>query len=138
MTILRSIVDAEDLAKEWAKSLSSIATPVANKIFLAMPKGAPLPSITLSRVGGTILQGSDVPTDAARISWSIWAENRPQAKSIRLALLGELESFGYQPEFIGSTGRIKGVELLSDIWFPDPDTDTPRYIVDATMYVQAL
>lgn len=137
MTVIRSFVDSEDVVKEWLLT-TSVAPLVTNKIYLAMPKGAPLPSVTLSRVGGTSIPGSDIPLDAARISFHVWAANRPQAKSIKLALLNEIESLGYQPEYVGSQGRIKYGELLSDIWFPDPDDDIPRYIVDATMCVQKL
>lgn len=141
MTIIRSFVDAEDVVKDWllTTSVAPLVTVGASaKIFLAMPKGAPLPAVLLSRVGGTSMQGSDTPIDAARISFSVWAANRPQAKTIKLALLGEIESIGYQPEYVGSVGRIKAAELLTDLWLPDPETDTPRYVVDATMYVQAL
>lgn len=137
MTIIRSFVDAEDVVKEWLLT-TSVAPLVTNKIFLAMPKGAPLPSVILSRVGGTSMPESDAPIDAARISFAVWAANRPQAKTIRTALLGEIESIGYQPEYVGTVGRIKSGLLLSDIWLPDPEDDVPRYIVDATMYVQAL
>lgn len=132
-----AFVDAEDVAKAWLLT-TSVAALVSNKVFMAMPSGSPLPSVILSRVGGAPLPGSDVPADQARISFSCYAASRPQAKSITVALVGELESLGYAPPVDTAAGRIDTAQVISNLWLPDSTTDTPRYIVDALLIVRAV
>lgn len=130
-------VDAEDVAKSWLLG-TSVAALVAGKVFMAMPTGSPVPSVVLSRVGGSPPRGSDVPVDFARISFSIWASTRPQAKDITKALVGEIESIAYTGAVDTPAGRIDGAEVINWLWLPDPVSDTPRYIVDAQLVVRAV
>lgn len=130
-------VDAEDVCKAWLLS-TPVAPLVNNKIFMAMPAGAPLPSLILSRVGGAPPPGSEVPVDYARISFSIYAATRPQAKEIAKALVGELESIAYTGAVDTPAGRLDVAQVASWVWFPDPVSDTPRYIVDALLVVRAV
>lgn len=130
-------VDAEDVAKAWLLG-TSVAAMVNNKIFMAMPKGSPLPSITLSRVGGSPPAGSDVPADYARISFDVWAATRPQAKAIAKALVSECESLAYTGAVETPDGRIDVAEVINWLWMPEAVSDTPRYIVDVRMVVRAV
>lgn len=130
-------VDAEDIAKAWLLT-TSVAPLVNNKVFMAMPTGAPLPSLILSRVGGAPPAGSDVPEDLARISFDCFAATRPQAKEIAKALVSELESLAYLGPVDTPAGRLETAQCLSWLWFPDPVSDTPRYIIDALMIVRAV
>lgn len=140
MTVTRTFVDAEDVVKAWllTTSVAPLVT-VAGKvhIFLAMPKSSPTPTVTLSRVGGAPVLG-DTPVDGARISFDVWAANRPQAKTITAALIGEIESIGDQRVFTTASGRLQAGETVSVLWLPDEDDDTARYVVDAIFQVQAL
>lgn len=132
-----TFVDAEDIAKAWLLT-TTVAPLVNNKIFMAMPTGAPLPSVILSRVGGAPPAGSDVPYDLARISFDCFASTRPQVKEIAKTLVSELESVAYTGPFDTPAGRLETAEVVSWLWFPDPVSDTPRYIVDAHMVVRAV
>lgn len=137
--ILSMYADAEDLAKAWVLS-SSVAAAVNNKVFLAMPKGSPLPCVTLSRVGGGIDSRSDVPVDSARISFNVWGSSRPQAKEISKKLVSEADSLALTGGF-GSTelgGRLEVAEVLLWLWLPDSVSDQPRYIVDCRFTVTTL
>lgn len=125
---LRTFPDAENLVMEWTKSTSVFA--LCPKMFLGMPKSAPLPVLTLSRVGGAPDSG-DAPVDQARISYAAYAENRPQAKAIAVALVNEIESLGYGSPFVGAAGRLQSGIVVMNMWLPEPVTDVPRYIVDA-------
>lgn len=133
-------VDAEDCAKQWLLTTSVVPlVTVGNRVqvYLAMPIGAPLPVITLSRVGGAPVFTSDVPVDCARISFSIWAANRPQCKAIVSALVSEAESLHRTGPVIVSSGRIDVIETVSNIWLPDVQSDTSRYVVDLRMWIRA-
>jgi hypothetical protein len=138
--LTRSFTDAEDIVKAWL--LTTAVAPLVTvsgsvKIFQAMPKGSPLPCVILSRVGGAPQEESDAPIDAPRISFEVWAANRPQAKTIAKTLLSEIEQLGYSRGYTGILGRIPSATVLLDMWAPDDESDTPRYIVDATFYIQA-
>ncbi|HYJ33833.1 MAG TPA: DUF3168 domain-containing protein [Candidatus Binatia bacterium] len=137
MTLPRVYVDAEDVVKSWLLT-TSVAPLVSNKIYMAMPKGTPLPSVILSRVGGSPQAGSDVPADEARISFDIYASQRPQAKAITAALVSEIESLAYLDAVVTPVGRLDAAEVINVLWLPDPVSDTPRYIVDARMVVRAV
>jgi len=135
----RTFVDAEDLVLEWAKT-TTVAPLVTSgsrvDIFLAMPKGAPLPCVILSRVGGSPDLG-DAPVDHARISFGVYAANRPQAKNIAKTLTSEIESIGYGAPYVGATGRLTSATVVLNLWLPEPGTDTPRYVVDAVFPVMS-
>lgn len=136
MTLPRVYADAEDVAKNWVLG-TSVAPLVNGKIFMAMPKGSPLPSVVLSRVGGSPPAGSDVNDDLARISFIIWAAQRAQAKAITAALISEIESLAYTGAVDTPAGRLDAAQVVNVLWLPDPVSDTPRYIVDARMVVRA-
>lgn len=129
--------DAEDLAKAWLLTTGT-AELVSDKVFMAVPKGDPLPCIVLRRVGGAPSR-SHVPQDAPRISFDVWAANRPAAKSILRDLVDDLldlDSVQYTSVEVG--GRIGAVEVVSSLWLPDPVSDRPRYIVDAVLQILPL
>lgn len=141
--VVTSYADVEDLAKDWLLS-TGVADLVTHggyaHIYLAMPKGAPNPAITLSRVGGGPSPGSDVPVDIARISFNCWGKNRNQSKESAKMLVSEADSLaltgGYTSIAIG--GRLEVAEVASWLWLPDPVGDTPRYVVDLRFIVTAL
>lgn len=137
-----TLVDAEDLVKEWLLS-TSVASLVNNKIFLAMPVGfadpkLSRPVVTLSRVGGAPLSGSDVPVDIARISFRVWAPTRPAAKGIATALVGEVESLSLTGGYVSSIGRLESGETVTWLWAPEPVSDISRYIVDVRFTTLSL
>lgn len=139
MTVM-NYLDVEDLAKRWILSTDIPSMLQQGKVYLAMPSGAPLPTIVLSRVGGGPSAGSHVPVDMARVSFSVWAKGRPQAADIAKKLVSEAEALadngGYESTEAG--GRIHVAEVVSWLWLPDDVSDTPRYVVDIRLTVTAL
>lgn len=127
MTSLIEVSDAEDIVLAWAKVVMA-----PTKCFLEA-KGNPLPRIQLARVGGA---PTDI-ADQARISFSVLATTRPQAKDLAKTLLGELLSLAYTGSVSTPQGVLEAVEVVSRIWFPDPVSDTPRYIIDARVVTRA-
>lgn len=139
MTLPVVHVDAEDVALEWLLTTSVAPLLMKNgyvQAYLAMPKGFPLPVVVLSRVGGAPVFTSAVPYDRARISFQCWAANRPQAKAIAKALISEAESICVTGPSITTSGRIEAIQTVSEVWLPDPGSDTSRYVVDLLMTVR--
>lgn len=132
MTFPTAYVDIEDLVKDWL-----LTTPVADlvelngyvQIYMGMPKGDPMPSVILSRVGGAPRnEGGGIPEDTARISFSIWGRNRPQAKQIAKTLVAEVENLAFTGGYTSSNGRLEVAETINWFWFPE--NEIARYIVD--------
>ena len=124
----------EDVTKAWL-----LTTPIVARLtrpgggvnmFFAMPVGAPLPCLTLARVGGAPTS-SEVPTDVARISFECWGTSKASAGTLAYELVAELDTLARVGGFtLGATTIVAG-DILMALWLPDPTSDTARYVVDA-------
>lgn len=126
--------DVENLVKTWL--LTTTVAPLVTvgtrvDIYFAMPTAAPIPSIVLSRAGGAPRRRSDLPEEVTRISFDCWGTSRAQAGTICRALMAELDSLARIGPFITAGTLLAVGEVASVVWLPDPDSDRPRYIVDA-------
>jgi hypothetical protein len=126
--------DVETLMKEWTAT-TGVAPLVARtggfNIYLAMPASSPMPAVVIDRVGGGPSPRSDLPQEVSRISFACWGNSRAQAGEIARMLVGELETLARTGGWIQDDVLLAAGEVLSVIWLPDPDSDKPRYIVDA-------
>lgn len=129
--------DAETLVQQWLIDTPAVADLVRRasdglpSIYKAMPRAAPLPSIELYRVGGAPPPGSDTPVDLARLAFECWAGDRAAAVAIGQAVVDAVDGLGGSGGWQGPAGRLHAAEVLAVRWLPDPDSDTPRYVVDA-------
>lgn len=120
-----------DLAvQEWLKlRIPSSMTP----IYLAMPKSAPLPAMLCTLIGGGPVAGSDLPQCLYRLSFDCLATSRNGALTSATRLVSELQYLGVADNGYEATQGVYlgSASVLNMRWQPDPDSDTPRYIVDA-------
>lgn len=101
-------------------------------IYLAMPPASPKPSVILTRVGGGPRARKDLPEDQARISFDCWGNSRAEAADVAGAVASECESLAQSGGYCHDSGVCLLVaEVAGWLWLPDPNTDTPRYVVDA-------
>lgn len=136
MTVVQ-FSDIESETKRWL--LTTSVAPLILKsggiysAYLAMPLSAPAPSVIISMVGGGPTRSKDIPQADYRISFDCWGSSRDQAGTIARTLIAELESLprtgGYVDLITGT--YIGSAQVLLLRWQPDPDSDKPRYIVDA-------
>lgn len=132
-------IDAESFVKEWLKATPAVASLVplprnlGPAIFLAMPKIAPNPVILCSMITGGPASRKDLPEQASRMSFDVIAPTRDLARTITLALIELFENTqrGVLPLWSDGVTSLLNVQTLSTRWLPDPDSDTPRYVVDA-------
>lgn len=127
--------DTETVVKTWL--LTSSVAPLLLRldggysIYNAMPPAAPVPALIAWQVTGAPRPSKDLPEQSARIQFDCWGRTRMQAGEIARTLISELEWVAQ------SGGRIVGgvyfgtAVTQSMRWLPEPDSDTPRYIVDA-------
>ena len=130
-----TFADAEPLVKAWL--LQSAVAPLLTRpdtgksIYLAMPVGAPKPALVASRVGGGPHPRGDLPHDIARMQFDAWGTTRAQASTIAYTLIGELDSLSRTSGFTAGNATLASATVLGLRWLPDPESDTPRYVVDA-------
>lgn len=123
----------EPAIKTWllTTSVAPLVT-VAGKvnIYMAMPKSAPKPVILIALVGGGPTLRADLPVSRYRIQFDVIGDTRAQAATITGQLLGELGTLG-ATGFTDGAIVLGAADTLGVRWLPDPDSDVPRYIVDA-------
>lgn len=127
--------DVESAAKAWLATtdVAPLVTRTAGglSVFLAMPASAPTPCVIVRRVGGGPAVRKDLPEDHSRLSFDCWADTRSQAILIARTLIAECDSLGRNGGYIAGSVYLCVADVLSLLWLPDPDSDKPRYIVDA-------
>lgn len=132
---MNNYADIEPLIKAWLtqSTVAALVTRPDGKISIynAMPAASPVPSVVARRVGGGPRARKDLPEERTRISFDTWGTSRAQASAIAGALLSELEDLGRVGGWTSGATMLRVAEILTHFWMPDPDTDTPRYIIDA-------
>ncbi len=128
--------DAAYLVKDWLLTLPSVTALVplpttGAAIFLAMPSGAPNPVILINQVGGNPNARDDLPLATTRLSFDVYGRTRAQASQIAHALIAELDALARYGSFSDGGMTLYHAQVAGSRWLPDPDSDTPRYIVDA-------
>lgn len=106
-------------------------------VFNAMPKGSPLPAVVLFQVSGGPSARKDLPEQAARIQFDCWAATRAQASTIALQICAELDHLQRSVGPIIDGVYLGATSAPTMLWLPDPDSDTPRYIVGALVVTVA-
>lgn len=100
-------------------------------IFNAMPKTTTLPAVALFQVTGGPTPLKDLPEQQVRIQFDCWATTRSEARSIALQIASELDNIQRNGGVVIDGVYLAATSVPTLRWLPDPDSDTPRYIVDA-------
>ncbi len=132
---MMTFAPAEVTVKDWLATTTVAPLVVApdgtTAIYNAMPKPSPVPSVILFQVSGGPIAAKDLPEQQCRIQMDCWGTTRTEARNIALQICAELDNL---QRTVGPI--VNGVYLAATTvpvvrWLPDPDSDTPRYIVDA-------
>lgn len=127
--------DTENVVKAWLAT-TDVAPLVARadgglSIFLAMPRTPVMPSVVLTRVGGGPVYRKDIAEDRARISFTCWGTSRASAGVVCRNLVAACDALARTGGWESGPTLLGAAEVINVMWLPDPDSDTPRYIVDA-------
>lgn len=129
--------DVEQVVKAWLRATPAVADLVplpggaGPAIFNAMPTSAPNPVILAELVAGGPSPREDLPCADYRITFDVYGRTRAEAAGVTYALVGVLESLARDGSWDDGTTTVYAANVVLMRWFPDPDSDTPRYIVDA-------
>jgi hypothetical protein len=127
--------DTEAVVKAWLTT--TLVAPLLLRpdgrysIYNAMPAKSPVPALIAWQVTGGPAPRKDLPEQQVRMQFDCWGLSRLQAGEIARTLIGELEDCARTGGAIVSGVYLGSAVTQSMRWLPDPDSDTPRYIVDA-------
>lgn len=127
--------DVENVVKAWLAT-TTVAPLVQRSagvysIYLGMPKASPVPSVILTLISGYPGARNDIPQLESRIQFDCWGTTRDQAGVISRTLCAELESLSRIGVYYTGATLLASAQVQTMRWLPDPESDTPRYIVDA-------
>jgi hypothetical protein len=127
--------DTETVVKTWLLT-SSVAplllrTDGGYSIYNAMPPKSPIPALIAWQVAGGPRIRKDIPEQQARIQFDCWGKTRSQAGDIARTLISELENCALNGGQVIGGVYLGAAATQAMRWLPEPDSDTPRYIVDA-------
>lgn len=106
--------------------------PGGPAIHLAMPKSNPQPAILINLIAGGPVSRADLPMTRYRLQFDCIAKSRDTASLLARVLVTELDALGFtNPGVVAAGVYLGGADVLSMRWLPDPNSDVPRYIVDA-------
>ena len=91
-------------------------------------------TIALQRVAGGGDQYS--PLMLPIVQFDCWASTGPDAEALANALEGLLTSTAHGTVLESGVAAFAGARIDSVVWLPDPDSDTPRYVVTALVAIK--
>lgn len=124
--------DVEGALRAYLRADAGVAAIVGARVFFGVPRGATeatFPLITVQRVGGGA-DTSEAPLDIALVQidcWGVLDASGNGDKAGATALLNTVRSACSHV----TDPTIRGINVQTVIWLPDPDTDRPRYSVTA-------
>jgi len=119
----RTWVDIETALRSWARA----ALPVLEgRVFFGAPADSALPLVTLHRIAGT--------DDRCLVQFDCWAALKAEAAITATAVATALDALTHA-EHDGVLLHGATVEQIR--WLPDEESNTPRYVVEATVVATA-
>jgi hypothetical protein len=108
-------VDVEKAVRAWARSLGFTA-------FFGTNNSGSFPQVVIQRVAG--------PDEDCLMQFDVWGGTKAEAATVAADLRSALSGLSSY-DFDGI--RLHAASDASARWLPDPESDRPRYIVEATV-----
>ncbi|MFA5517425.1 MAG: hypothetical protein WDA20_14195 [Desulfuromonadales bacterium] len=114
----RTWVDVESAVRAW---LRQALPSLDGRAFFGFSNDAPLPQVVLTRITG--------PDDRCVVQFDCWAETKAGAAVLAADVATAIDVLAryVDGETVLHAARIEGIR-----WQPDIESDTPRYVVEAT------
>jgi hypothetical protein len=119
----RTWVDVEGAICPWARS---VLPALDERVFFGVSNDAPLPQVVLTRISG--------PDDRCLVQFDCWGETKAASAQLAADLATAIDTLTrhVDDETVLHGARLEGVR-----WQPDQESDTPRYVVEATFTASA-
>ncbi len=137
MTV-RVLPDTEALAIAYLKTVAEVVTLVGDQLgtSLDLTEDTALPALRITRVSTRLVARRHFR--AGNVQLEAWALDELKAQDLAELAWAAL----FEPDFVGSwagLGVVTGVDdALGPRSFPDPDTDTPRWLASVIIYAHPL
>jgi len=119
----RTWVDVESAVRAWARD----ALPALDgRVFFGASNDAAMPQVVLIRIAG--------PDDRCLIQFDVWADAKAAAAALAADLATAIDAMG---RYTHEDTLLLGARVESVRWQPDAESDTPRYVVEATFTASA-
>jgi hypothetical protein len=112
-------VDVDLAVRAWLRDVLNVP------VFFGVNNDGTFPQIVVMRIAG--------PDDAVRYQFDVWGGTKDQAAAAAADLASELSRCRHDTADV----RLHGASWATTRWFPDPDTDRPRYVVEAVIAATA-
>jgi hypothetical protein len=103
----------------WVKAV--LPATFGTRVFSGYNSAAAQPQVVVQRIAG--------PDDACYIQFDVWAVGRSEAALAAAQLATMVSALA---RFVSGNVLLKDATVESIRWLPDPESDTPRYIVEVT------
>ncbi len=128
------LVDVEALLGNYLRADPDVTALAGTGVSPELPPelDSELPYLQLWRLPGSTVTDETQHLERSRVQFASWAVDRADALDLARAACAALrDATGSYSE-----GIVTGVELeTTPYWSPDPDTDTPRYLWTAALFV---
>jgi Protein of unknown function (DUF3168) len=128
------LVDVEALAGNVLRADAGVTALAGDGVSPELPPALDdeLPYLQLWRLPGATITDETQHLERARLQFAAWAANRADALDLARAACSALRDF----PGVHTEGIVTAVDLeTTPYWSPDPDTDTPRYLWTAALFV---
>ena len=112
-------VDVDTAVRAWLRAVLNVP------VFFGVNNDGDFPQIVVMRISG--------PDSQARFQFDVWGGTRDQAAATAADLASELSRCRFDTTDV----RLHGASWETTRWFPDPETDRPRFIVEALISATA-
>lgn len=129
--------DVEGAVRTWLRTVPVVTALVSTRVWFAVPEDSPTyPLVALSRVGGSP-QGPETPVDDARLQFDCFGRTKAEAAAVAYAVCGAVHTLRAGTALDSTAVALSGQVVLGPLFSPDPDDNSPRYIVDAVITIRA-
>lgn len=135
MPELRNLVDAERLLVTYLLADDGVAALCGTRVTTELPKTFTKQArVQIFRTGG-VPDPKDVPghLDRPTIQINAWGATKESAYDVAAETIRAILA---APKATHSGAVVTHANrLLGPVWSPDPDTDTPRYVIGAVLWI---
>jgi hypothetical protein len=128
--------DIEGALRDYLRADAGVSTLVGNRVFFGLPPRVAFPAVIIRRVGGGD-DPSEAPIDRPLVAIDCWGKPKNKADAFALAAAVRDALTAIRRTTQDST-VLYGANVIGAIFFPDPETDQPRYALTVDVTARAV
>lgn len=134
-----TVVDSEQVIRDWARAEANIYAAVSGRVFFATPqmyaKSAPPSWIVLSLIS-EVHEDNDLGMQQTLVQLTCWGTTKKVAAQTATAVQQAGRQLEWGPPVAVDAAVIQSGSVSQRRWFPDSVTNLPRYVVDLLFLIR--